>query len=44
MPRVHPGAVLEEILVDHGLTVVDAAARLGVSRHRCIGCWRGSSG
>ncbi len=33
MPPVHPGAVLAEILVDHGLTVVDAAARLGMSRH-----------
>jgi addiction module HigA family antidote len=33
MPPVHPGAVLEEILVDHDLTVVDAAARLGGSRH-----------
>ena len=33
MPPVHPGAVLEEILADHDLGVVDAAARLGVSRH-----------
>ncbi len=33
MPPVHPGTVLEEILVDHDLSVVDAAARLGVSRH-----------
>jgi addiction module HigA family antidote len=32
MPPVHPGAVLAEILEDHGLTVVDAAARLGVAR------------
>jgi antitoxin HigA-1 len=31
MPPVHPGAVLEEILVDHGLSVIDAAARLGVA-------------
>ena len=33
MPPVHPGTVLEEILVDHDLSVVSAAARLGVSRH-----------
>ena len=33
MPPVHPGAVLEEILADHDLSVVDAATRLGVSRH-----------
>jgi addiction module HigA family antidote len=39
MPPVHPGAVLEEILLDHGLGVVDAAARLGVARrtlHRLL--------
>jgi antitoxin HigA-1 len=39
MPPVHPGAVLEEILVDHGLGVAVAAARLGVSRqalHRLL--------
>lgn len=39
MPPVHPGAVLAEILVDHGLNEVDAAARLGVSRqtlHRLL--------
>jgi antitoxin HigA-1 len=39
MPPVHPGAVLAEILVDHGLRVADAAARLGVSRqtlHRLL--------
>jgi antitoxin HigA-1 len=33
MPPVHPGTVLVEILADHDLRVVDAAARLGVSRH-----------
>jgi antitoxin HigA-1 len=36
---VHPGAVLAEILLDHGLSVVDAAARLGVARqtlHRLL--------
>src|SRR4051794_34052613 len=33
MPPVHPGAVLDEILADHDLSVVDAAARLGVSWH-----------
>ncbi len=33
MPPVHPGIVLAEILADHGLSVVDAAARLGISRH-----------
>lgn len=32
MPPVHPGAVLAEILEDHGLAVADAAARLGVAR------------
>ena len=32
MPAVHPGAVLAEILVDHGLSVVDASARLGLPR------------
>ena len=32
MPPVHPGAVLAEILLDHDLSVVDAAARLGVAR------------
>jgi addiction module HigA family antidote len=39
MPPVHPGAVLEEILSDHGLSVVDAATRLGVARqtlHRLL--------
>jgi addiction module HigA family antidote len=39
MPPVHPGAALAEILVDHGLSVADAAARLGVSRqtlHRLL--------
>lgn len=32
MPPVHPGAVLAEILGDHGLSVPDGAVRLGVSR------------
>jgi addiction module HigA family antidote len=32
MPPVHPGAVLAEILADYGLSVVDAAARLGLPR------------
>jgi addiction module HigA family antidote len=39
MPPVHPGAVLAEILADHGLSVVDAAARLGLPRqtlHRLL--------
>jgi addiction module HigA family antidote len=39
MPPVHPGAVLAEILVNHRLSVIDAAARLGVSRqtlHRLL--------
>jgi antitoxin HigA-1 len=34
MPPVHPGTVLEEILCDHGLSVAEAAARLGVSRQK----------
>jgi addiction module HigA family antidote len=39
MPPVHPGAVLAEILVDHGLNVADGAARRAVSRqtlHRLL--------
>ena len=32
MPPVHPGKVLAEILVDHRLSAVAAAARLGVAR------------
>jgi antitoxin HigA-1 len=39
MPSVHPGSVLEEILLDHGLSVADAASRLGVARqtlHRLL--------
>jgi addiction module HigA family antidote len=39
VPPVHPGAVLAEILVNHGLSVIDAAARLGLSRqtlHRLL--------
>ena len=39
MSPVHPGAVLAEILADHGLNELDAAVRLGVSRqtlHRLL--------
>jgi plasmid maintenance system antidote protein VapI len=39
MPPVHPGAVLAEILRDHGLDVANAAARLGMARqtlHRLL--------
>lgn len=31
MPPVHPGAVLAEILEDHGLSVAEASTRLGVA-------------
>ena len=34
MPPVHPGAVLAEILQDHGMDVANAAARLGVARQK----------
>jgi hypothetical protein len=42
MPPVHPGAVLAEILEDHGLNVVAAAARLGGHGRRSLGWWPGS--
>jgi addiction module HigA family antidote len=41
MPPVHPGAVLEEILIDHGLGVDEAAARLGVARQTLQGLLAG---